>query len=121
MIRLPPRSTRTDTLFPYTTLFRSAGIAVPGKVSREYGIGEDFGNLPWHDVPVQGDLERMVKVPVVLENDANAAALSEALLLKKEFSVVLYATIGTGIGKGIIVDQMIDPAFEDSEGGHRLL
>src|SRR3546814_3958737 len=26
MIRLPPRSTRTDTLFPYTTLFRSAGI-----------------------------------------------------------------------------------------------
>src|SRR3546814_10664884 len=27
MIRRPPRSTRTDTLFPYTTLFRSAGIA----------------------------------------------------------------------------------------------
>src|SRR3546814_3179357 len=30
MIRRPPRSTRTDTLFPYTTLFRSAGPAVPG-------------------------------------------------------------------------------------------
>src|SRR3546814_6071727 len=29
MIRLPPRSTRTDTLFPYTTLFRSAGCALP--------------------------------------------------------------------------------------------
>src|SRR3546814_3549579 len=28
MIRRPPRSTRTDTLFPYTTLFRSPGIAV---------------------------------------------------------------------------------------------
>src|SRR3546814_8123526 len=28
MIRRPPKSTRTDTLFPYTTLFRSAGIAV---------------------------------------------------------------------------------------------
>src|SRR3546814_20429945 len=27
MIRLPPRSTRTDTLFPYTTLFRSAGVS----------------------------------------------------------------------------------------------
>src|SRR3546814_5040767 len=30
MIRLPPRSTRSDTLFPYTTLFRSAGGMVPG-------------------------------------------------------------------------------------------
>src|SRR3546814_13374337 len=29
MIRRPPRSTRTDTLFPYTTLFRSAGIPIP--------------------------------------------------------------------------------------------
>src|SRR3546814_10585425 len=30
MIRRPPRSTRTDTLFPYTTLFRSAGVAGAG-------------------------------------------------------------------------------------------
>jgi len=101
--------------------FRAAGIAVPGKVDRVHGIGEDFGNLPWHDVPIQSDLERIVNVPVVLENDANAAALSEAMLLKKEFSVVLYVTIGTGIGTGIIVDQKIDEAFEDSEGGHMML
>src|SRR3546814_20099365 len=31
VIRLPPRSTRTDTLFPYTTLFRSALVAVEGE------------------------------------------------------------------------------------------
>src|SRR3546814_8109264 len=31
MIRRPPRSTRTDTLFPYTTLFRSAGCAAAGR------------------------------------------------------------------------------------------
>src|SRR3546814_3167783 len=31
MIRRPPRSTRTDTLFPYTTLFRSGGVIVPPK------------------------------------------------------------------------------------------
>src|SRR3546814_20227968 len=34
MIRRPPRSTRTDTLFPYTTLFRSLTIALPGYTSR---------------------------------------------------------------------------------------
>src|SRR3546814_1828542 len=32
MIRRPPRSTRTDTLFPYTTLFRSGGFAVPARI-----------------------------------------------------------------------------------------
>src|SRR3546814_13422446 len=32
MIRRPPRSTRTDTLFPYTTLFRSRFVTTPGKV-----------------------------------------------------------------------------------------
>src|SRR3546814_8304867 len=41
MIRRPPRSTRTDTLFPYTTLFRSLGaeIAAGGVEARELGIG----------------------------------------------------------------------------------
>src|SRR3546814_19514808 len=33
MIRRPPRSTRTDTLFPYTTLFRSLALAVSGKIT----------------------------------------------------------------------------------------
>src|SRR3546814_8739899 len=38
MIRRPPRSTRTDTLFPYTTLFRSRA----GRVVGECGPGDDF-------------------------------------------------------------------------------
>src|SRR3546814_1518520 len=43
MIRLPPRSTRTDTLFPYTTLFRSgrAGVEAPAFVRRISCIGCD--------------------------------------------------------------------------------
>src|SRR3546814_9183364 len=39
MIRLPPRSTRTDTLFPYTTLFRSLPVADPR--ARERGDAAD--------------------------------------------------------------------------------
>src|SRR3546814_6753944 len=38
MIRRPPRSTRTDTLFPYTTLFRSGGFATPHRL---YNIGNN--------------------------------------------------------------------------------
>src|SRR3546814_14864683 len=40
MIRRPPRSTRTDTLFPYTTLFRSARVVVSG--GRGLGSAENF-------------------------------------------------------------------------------
>src|SRR3546814_14620553 len=49
MIRRPPRSTRTDTLFPYTTLFRSSGKAPDGVNSprREHARGTDMeGSMP---------------------------------------------------------------------------
>src|SRR3546814_7259725 len=39
MIRRPPRSTRTDTLFPYTTLFRSRRFAPPSPAAQERGFG----------------------------------------------------------------------------------
>lgn len=104
-----------------TKEFRAAGIAVPGRVDRKHGTGIAFGRLAWKNVPVQADLERIIHAPVVLENDANAGALSESMILKHDYSVVVYVTIGTGIGTGIIVDQKIDEAFEDTEGGFMLL
>src|SRR3546814_17349803 len=51
MIRRPPRSTLTDTLFPYTTLFRSAGFLIGAAeaileypVSHRLGVGENHGD-----------------------------------------------------------------------------
>src|SRR3546814_3829728 len=47
MIRRPPRSTRTDTLFPYTTLFRSVGVVmIP---PREDGPRPIDGRVPSHE------------------------------------------------------------------------
>src|SRR3546814_4679241 len=43
MIRLPPRSTRTDTLFPYTTLFRSVRVALTRDDDRFLVLEERFG------------------------------------------------------------------------------
>src|SRR3546814_11602347 len=60
MIRRPPRSTRTDTLFPYTTLFRSqAFLLLEGgngllRARAEYTVGRHL-----HVRLVQGDLERL--------------------------------------------------------------
>src|SRR3546814_1042214 len=52
MIRRPPRSTRPDTLFPYTTLFRSAGGGYPGDAGQSIGTpstasaGTGYGQAP---------------------------------------------------------------------------
>src|SRR3546814_2440597 len=43
MIRRPPRSTRTDTLFPYTTLFRSRAITATGVLARPLKHGSEWG------------------------------------------------------------------------------
>ncbi len=101
--------------------FQACGMAIPGRIDRKNGIGVVFGNLPWENVPAAHDVEKMTNCPVILENDANLAGLSEALLVKDEFRKVLYVTVSTGIGTGIIIDGKIDPDYADSEPGHILL
>src|SRR3546814_3803881 len=67
MIRRPPRSTRTDTLFPYTTLFRSVG----GSEQRSGAAGEDTVRRVGHDVERKGRVGQRVDDPV-LEHEARA-------------------------------------------------
>ncbi|GAC1392435.1 MAG: ROK family protein [Candidatus Saccharimonadales bacterium] len=97
--------------------FVHAGIAIPGKVDRQHGVGVAFGNLPWENVDIQADCEKVFHCPATVENDANLAGLSEALLIKDTYQKVLYITISTGIGIGYIVNEQIEPAFADSEAG----
>lgn len=104
-----------------TKEFIACGVGVPGRIDREKGMGIAMGNLPWRNVPIKADIKKIAHCPVIVDNDANLAGLSEAMLLKHEYSHVLYITISTGIGTGVIVDQAIDPAFADSEGGQILL
>jgi predicted NBD/HSP70 family sugar kinase len=104
-----------------TDNFLACGVGMPGRVDRKNGKGIALGNLPWKNIPIQEDIKKIVKCPVVVDNDANLAGLSEAMLVKSKYDRVLYITISTGIGTGIIINQEIDPAFADSEGGHMLL
>jgi predicted NBD/HSP70 family sugar kinase len=102
-----------------TKQFIAAGISAPGRINHEKGLGVAMGNLPWKNVPIKRDLEKLTNCPVILENDAKLAALSEAILLKDAYNEVLYVTIGTGIGVGIVVNQEL--VLPDSEGGHMIL
>lgn len=96
-------------------------VAAPGMIDRKRGVGLRFGNLPWENVPIEEDVEKVFKCPVSVENDANLAALSEALAIRDEFNKVLYVTVSTGIGGGIVIDGRIDPNFQDIEPGQMIL
>jgi predicted NBD/HSP70 family sugar kinase len=101
--------------------FRAGAVAAPGAIDREHGVFKRGGNLKWEKEPIQRDVERIVNCPMLLENDANLAGLSEAMLLKDKHAKVLYLTISTGIGGGFIVNQQIDPSMGDIEPGQMMI
>lgn len=86
----------------------SVGLAIPGQVNAD-GVCYRLVNVPGFDgVDVAGVLEPKVGCPVVTENDANAAALGEALFgLGRRYSSFAMFTLGTGIGGGICIDGRV--------------
>lgn len=98
--------------------FDWACCAVPGWLDLKAGIAVNFGNLPWQNVHVRKDLQEILPgVQVLIHNDAKLAGLSEALLVQKKYRKVLYLTISTGIGGGVIIDGIIDPELANFEPG----
>ena len=62
-------------------------------------------NLAWRDEPLKAELERLTDLPVVVENDANAAAWGEfAFGGGKDVDDLLLVTVGTGVGGGLVLD-----------------
>ncbi len=79
-------------------------IAAPGPLDPWKGIVHQAPNLPgWREVPLADILHRAFKVPVYLNNDANLAALGEHRFgAGQGVNDLIYLTISTGIGGGII-------------------
>ena len=104
----------------FSTKYSLVVVAAPGKIDRNAGKGIIFGNLAWKNVPLAKDISVVTKSTVLVENDANLAGLGEAHNLRPVPHKILYITISTGIGVGIITDGVIDPDFADSEAGKML-
>jgi predicted NBD/HSP70 family sugar kinase len=93
-------------------------VAVPGLLDRQRGVAIALGNLPWHDVPIQADISRLLKgAPVAIENDARLAGLAEAVAVNSQFSSIFYLTVSTGIGGALIHNCTIVPELQDIEIG----
>lgn len=80
------------------------GVGVPGFILLEKGYIVGSNNLPeLENFPVRDEIERRLGAKVILENDANAAALGEKWMgAGREVNDLVLLTLGTGIGGGII-------------------
>ena len=105
----------TDTL-------AGIGVGVPGFIIMKTGVITDSPNLPFlKDFPIRNVLSEKLGAKVILENDANAAALGEKWIgAGRDVSDLLLLTLGTGIGGGIIMDGKVLHGFVGMAGelGH---
>jgi glucokinase len=98
------------------------GIGVAGILDAHNGTVREAPNLPgWEEYPVRAEIERRLGSPVVLENDANAAAAGEAWLgAARGAGSMAMITLGTGVGGGIVLGGRIWPGSRGMAGefGH---
>jgi transcriptional regulator of PTS gene len=96
------------------------GVSVPGLVDRVDGVLVTSPNVGWENVPVRSILEQEIGLPVHVENDANAAALSELWYGPIEVSnahSLLFVLVVEGIGTGFIFNGELHVGTRIGLGG----
>lgn len=96
----------------------AGGFAAP--INQTQGILGTAVNLPeWSHRDLPSDLQKLYRVPIILENDAALAGLGEAVHgAGRDYELVAYITVGTGIGGARIVRKRIDSTVYGFEPGH---
>jgi glucokinase len=101
---------------------KAIGIAVPGWVDSNRGLVVDATNLPcWKQYPLARKVGDHYRLPALLANDANAAALSESTWgAGAGYKHMFYVTLGTGIGVGMVLNGKLFAGTTGAagEGGH---
>ncbi len=102
---------------------RAIGICAPGPLNPRTGVILNPPNVPgWHNFPLAEEMRKLYPdAQVKVDNDANAAALAEAKWgAGRGYRNVFYATIGTGIGTGFVIDGKVYHGRTGlaTEGGH---
>lgn len=102
------------------------GIGMPGLVDVACGITRFLPNMPtqWRDIEVRAALEPRLDCPVYLLNDARAATLGELIFGHgKSVSSMVFLTLGTGVGGGVVIDGKLrlGPLGAAGELGHQTI
>ncbi|MBN1782872.1 ROK family protein [bacterium] len=98
------------------------GIGIPGQIDVKHGLCHFAPNMKgWDELSVTPALEEKLGCPVILDNDANVAALGEYAYGAGQGSLhMLMVTLGTGVGGGLVLDGRIFRGVRDLAGefGH---
>ena len=115
---LTPQNNYQDTLNAIATLILEAesklnlncqvGIGIPGSISPKTGMVRNANSVWLNGMPLSRDLNKILKKNIVIENDANCFAISEAMDgAGKAYSKVFGVILGTGVGSGIVIDKKV--------------
>jgi len=100
--------------------FAGVGVSVPGLIRRDTGEVAVSPNLGWRDLPLRSLLEAKLKMPVYVENDANAAAFSELWygpIDEIKVKTLLYILVVDGLGCGLIINGELHVGSKIGMGG----
>lgn len=94
---------------------KAVGVGVPGFLLASRGVIYASPNFPgWHLMPFRNLLRSSLRLPLAVENDANAAALGEAWKGRgRNVVTMLYLGLGTGVGGGVVLNGRL---FHGSDG-----
>lgn len=102
----------------------SVGIGSPGTTDTEKGLVVYANNLKFDNTPIRDEFEKYYKLPIYIENDANAAAYGEFVSgVGNKYKDFVAITLGTGVGSGVIVNnKIITGSFHGgAELGHMVI
>lgn len=95
------------------SIVEAIGVGSPGSIDYANGRVAYANNLKFSNTPIAEEIKKYYDVPVVLENDANAAAFGEYIANGEGAKIFVAITLGTGVGGGVIIDNKI---FRGSNG-----
>ncbi len=97
------------------------GVASPGPLDVKSGVIIHISTMGFRNVPIRDMLQKALELPVYLENDANCAAIAESKAgVARGLDPLVYVTISTGVGGGIVINgKILSGAFSCAgELGH---
>lgn len=98
----------------------AVGVGAAGIVEWPAGLIRWAPNNSYRDWQVRAELEEATGLPATVDNDANVAALAEARLGRDRYSEMVFLTVGTGVGGGLVLGGVIyrGPSGRGGELGH---
>ncbi|MDP9374339.1 MAG: ROK family protein [Chloroflexota bacterium] len=101
------------------------GISAPGPLDLATGVINPLNMPGWRGFPLVAEVARGLGLPVTsvaMDNDANVAAFGEWREgAGRGARTMVYYTVSTGIGSGVIIDGRIHHGARDTEGGHQVV